>query len=112
MRAADLHLAGDAIGHGVAGGRGERDRERAAAAGARRDGDRAAVCLDDAPDQGEAEAVAMDLPLEGVGTAEERLEDVRQIRRRDAGAVVADGDPHLRLAPLADVLRADTDPPI
>src|SRR5688572_5108670 len=104
---ADLHLAGDAIRDGVGRGRWERNRERAAAAGTRRDGDRAAMCLDDAPDQGEAEAVAVDLSLEGVGSTEERLEDVRQICRRDAGAVVADGDPHLRLASLANVLRAD-----
>ena len=51
-------------------------------------GHAAAVRLDDALDDAEAEAVAVNLARLRVGAAVERLEDVRQIGRRDAQPLV------------------------
>ena len=55
---------------------------------------RAAVSLDDALDQAEAEAGALDLRRDRVGRAIERFEDVRLIGGRDADAAIRDGHAH------------------
>ena len=68
--------------------------ERRADVGFAAHGHPAAVCGDDATHEREAEPVAVHLARHRVGTAIERLEDVRQIARCDAGAVVGHGDLH------------------
>ena len=56
--------------------------------------------------------MTVDLPLDGVGTSVERLEDVRQVGGRDPRTVVADGDPHFVLTPFAHSLRTYADPSV
>ena len=68
--------------------------------------------IDDSLDEREAETVAFDLPVHRVGASVERLEDVRELRRRNSGPVIADRDPHDRLAPIAILRRAYADPAI
>jgi hypothetical protein len=62
------------------------------------------MCCNDAFDQRETETVAVNLTLDGVGTAVERIEDVRELRRGNPGAVIADRDAHL--PSVADRRRA------
>src|SRR6187549_538746 len=54
----------------------------------------------------------MNLTRDGVGSAVERVEDVREFGRRDADTVIADGDPDLGPAALPAVLDLDADPAI
>ena len=60
----------------------------------------AAVRLDDALDEAQAEAGALDLRGDDVGGAIERLEDPRLLGRRDADAAIGDAD--LSTSPAAD----------
>ena len=59
----------------------------------------AAVRLDDALDDAQAEAVAVNLLRERVGAAVERLEDPGQLRRGDAEPAILDLDDDLAIAP-------------
>ena len=62
------------------------NRERRALARRGRHRDAATVRLGDALDEAQAQAVAVNLPLERIAAAVERLEDVREIVRLDAAA--------------------------
>ena len=72
----------------------EAERERRAAAGASRsrDGDRAAVRLDEALHERQPEAEAAAAPIERAVGLRERLEDAGEHLRRDAHAGIRDGD--------------------
>src|SRR5687767_1820168 len=108
----DAHLIPDRTG-GRIGRRGRQsDRERGAGARAGGDRDLSAVSDDDAAHQRESETVTVDLPLDRVGAAVERLEDVRQVGWRNARTVVADGDPDFVAAPFAYPLCADAYPAV
>ena len=85
---------------------GKHDRELAARSGRAPHADASAVRFDDALDQAQAEAGALDLRRDDVGGAIERLEDPALIGRRDADAAIGDRDVHL--AP--GVARANADP--
>ena len=77
--------------HGRESGRGrEEDLEGGAFVGLALDGDGAAMLLDDAPGDEQAQAGAV-----GFG-GEERLEQARHVLGRDADAVVLDREPELR----------------
>src|SRR5262245_58166875 len=54
----------------------------------------------------------MDLSSDGIGTAIERIEDVRQLGRRNAIAVIAHRNPHFRTTTLTAVFDLDADPSI
>ena len=69
---------------------GEEDLEGGAFVGLALDGDGAAVFLDDAPGDEQAQAGAV-----GLG-GEERLEQALHVLGRDADAVILDGEPEVR----------------
>src|SRR5262245_2176307 len=81
------------------------DRERAAMAGCALDADMAAVGLDDLADHAQPQAAAVDLRGDRVLAAIERLEDMREIGRRDAHAAILHGDGDL--PPLLDYAQPD-----
>ena len=70
----------------------------------------AAVGLDNAADDAEPEAVAVNLLRLCLGAAIERLEDVRQVGRWDAEPAILYDDLHLAAATRARLARAHAHP--
>ena len=70
------------------------------------------MCGNDAFHERETEPVAVHLAIDRVGAAVERVEDMGQLGRGNARAVIADGDPHFRPSSIARMLGADADPAI
>src|SRR5262245_18535758 len=80
------------FGHGWGGSDGEEDADRGALAEGARDGEGAAVGLDDVLDDGEAEAGAAELARACLVDAEEALRETRQVLGGNADAAVLDRD--------------------
>src|SRR5262249_54772624 len=86
----------DRLRGGIGAQRRKVQRERRAFAWHRPDGNASTVRLPDAVDETETEAVAVDLPIDRVLAAIERVEDVREVVGIDAASVVADRELHFR----------------
>src|SRR5918993_4393618 len=86
------NLQGGRVRRCFAFGSGQVNRERAALARRARDRHAAAVGLDDAAHDAEAETVAVNLLRLCLGAAVEGLEHVGQVGRRDAEATILDDD--------------------
>src|SRR3954451_442392 len=104
------HLQRASFGGRFSCGDGQMHRERAALARPARDRDAAAVGFDDAADDAEAEAVAVNLLLLRPLAAIERLEHVRQVGRGDTEAAVLDPNLHLAAPAGTCFARAHADP--
>src|SRR5215207_9375746 len=104
------NLQGGRVRRRFAIGGGQVNRERAAFARGARDRHAAAMGLDNAAHDAEAETVAVNLLRLRLGATVERLEHVGQVGRRDAEATILDDDLNVAAATGARLARAHAHP--